>query len=185
MLELRGLGRRFNGVAAVDAVSLTIPAGQMVGVIGRSGAGKSTLLRMVNRLTEPSEGRVLFGTVTDANSNRNGIIALDVDVMMREGNVIDGVRLTPPGATPNEVRLDDRGRAVTLWTNNIDSTFLIFFTPDTSDFSTTRELVSEGSALDFDGDGTLDATLHRFRFLRQFQLRLHHQPAHRFQAGLP
>ncbi|GAA0568699.1 phosphonate ABC transporter ATP-binding protein [Craurococcus roseus] len=60
MLEIQGLGRRFGGVAAVDAVSLTIPAGQMVGVIGRSGAGKSTLLRMVNRLTEPSEGRVLF-----------------------------------------------------------------------------------------------------------------------------
>ena len=60
MLELQGLGRRFNGVAAVDAVSLSFPAGQMVGVIGRSGAGKSTLLRMVNRLTEPSEGRVLF-----------------------------------------------------------------------------------------------------------------------------
>ena len=60
MLELQGLGRRFGGVAAVDAVSLSVPAGQMVGVIGRSGAGKSTLLRMVNRLTEPSEGRVLF-----------------------------------------------------------------------------------------------------------------------------
>ena len=60
MLEFQGLGRRFGGVAAVDAVSLSVPAGQMVGVIGRSGAGKSTLLRMVNRITEPSEGRVLF-----------------------------------------------------------------------------------------------------------------------------
>lgn len=60
MLELRGLGRRFGGVAAVDAVDLSFPAGQMAGVIGRSGAGKSTLLRMVNRLTEPSEGSVLF-----------------------------------------------------------------------------------------------------------------------------
>ena len=36
--------------------TLTVPAGQMVGIIGRSGAGKSTLLRMVNRLIEPSEG---------------------------------------------------------------------------------------------------------------------------------
>jgi phosphonate transport system ATP-binding protein len=61
MLELQGLTRRFGSVTAVDQVRLLVPDGQMVGVIGRSGAGKSTLLRMVNRLTDPSEGRILFG----------------------------------------------------------------------------------------------------------------------------
>ena len=60
-LALQGLTRRFGAVTAVDAVSLVVPAGQMVGIVGRSGAGKSTLLRMINRLTEPSAGRVLFG----------------------------------------------------------------------------------------------------------------------------
>ncbi len=59
MLELQGLTRRFGAVAAVDAVTLSVPAGQMVGIIGRSGAGKSTLLRMINRLTDPSSGRIL------------------------------------------------------------------------------------------------------------------------------
>jgi phosphonate transport system ATP-binding protein len=59
MLELQGLTRRFGPVTAVDGVHLAIPEGQMVGVIGRSGAGKSTLLRMINRLTDPSEGRIL------------------------------------------------------------------------------------------------------------------------------
>ena len=43
----------------MNGVTLSVPAGQMVGVIGRSGAGKSTLLRMVNRLTEPSRGHIL------------------------------------------------------------------------------------------------------------------------------
>ncbi|HEY4253604.1 MAG TPA: phosphonate ABC transporter ATP-binding protein [Roseomonas sp.] len=61
MLELQGLTRRFGDRLAVDGVSLVIPDGQMVGVIGRSGAGKSTLLRMLNRLTEPSTGRILAG----------------------------------------------------------------------------------------------------------------------------
>jgi phosphonate transport system ATP-binding protein len=61
MLELQALMRRFGAVTAVNAVQLAIPDGQMVGVIGRSGAGKSTLLRMINRLTEPSEGRILYG----------------------------------------------------------------------------------------------------------------------------
>jgi phosphonate transport system ATP-binding protein len=60
MLELQGLTRRFGAATAVDAVTLSVPRGQMVGVIGRSGAGKSTLLRMINRLTDPSEGRILF-----------------------------------------------------------------------------------------------------------------------------
>ncbi|MBW8269400.1 phosphonate ABC transporter ATP-binding protein [Caldovatus aquaticus] len=60
MLELQELTRRFGTVTAVDAVSLAVPDGQMVGIVGRSGAGKSTLLRMINRLTEPTAGRVLY-----------------------------------------------------------------------------------------------------------------------------
>lgn len=60
MLELDRLTRRFGSVTAVDGVTLSIPAGQMVGVIGRSGAGKSTLLRMINRLVEPSEGAIRY-----------------------------------------------------------------------------------------------------------------------------
>lgn len=60
MLELDRLTRRFGSVTAVEAVTLKVPAGQMLGVIGRSGAGKSTLLRMINRLVEPSEGRIAF-----------------------------------------------------------------------------------------------------------------------------
>lgn len=59
MLELQALTRRFGATTAVDGVSLTVPAGQMLGIIGRSGAGKSTLLRLVNRLIEPSAGRIL------------------------------------------------------------------------------------------------------------------------------
>ena len=61
-LHLRGLTRRFGDKVAVDHVSADIPAGQMVGIIGRSGAGKSTLLRMINRLQAPSSGQILYGT---------------------------------------------------------------------------------------------------------------------------
>lgn len=60
MLELTDVTRRFGANIAVDAVTLSIPKGQMVGVIGRSGAGKSTLLRMINRLTAPSSGEIRF-----------------------------------------------------------------------------------------------------------------------------
>lgn len=60
MLELKSVSKRFGAALAVDNVSLAIPAGSMVGVIGRSGAGKSTLLRLINRLCEPSSGEVLW-----------------------------------------------------------------------------------------------------------------------------
>ncbi len=59
--ELHQVTRRFNGKTAVDQVTLTIPHGQMVGIIGLSGAGKSTLLRMINRLVDPSDGAIRFG----------------------------------------------------------------------------------------------------------------------------
>jgi phosphonate transport system ATP-binding protein len=60
MFEFRDVTRRFGAKTAVDSVTLDIPSGQMVGVIGRSGAGKSTLLRMINRLADPTSGTILF-----------------------------------------------------------------------------------------------------------------------------
>jgi len=61
LLVLDSLTKRFGKSVAVSGVSLTVPQGQFVGVIGRSGAGKSTTLRMINRLADPSSGRILYG----------------------------------------------------------------------------------------------------------------------------
>jgi phosphonate transport system ATP-binding protein len=60
MLKISRVTRRFGAKTAVDDVNLEIPAGQMVGIIGRSGAGKSTLLRMINRLIDVSDGTIEF-----------------------------------------------------------------------------------------------------------------------------
>ena len=60
MLKVDRLAKHFATAKAVDDVSLEIPEGQMVGIIGRSGAGKSTLLRLINRLIEPTGGRLSF-----------------------------------------------------------------------------------------------------------------------------
>ncbi len=58
MLKISHVSRRFGNKLAVDDVTLEIPQGQMVGIIGRSGAGKSTLLRMINRLSDVSSGYI-------------------------------------------------------------------------------------------------------------------------------
>jgi len=50
-------------VVALDDISLNVPKGTILGVIGRSGAGKSTLIRLINGLDKPSEGRVVVNGV--------------------------------------------------------------------------------------------------------------------------
>ena len=70
MLKLERLTKQFGDLKAVDGISVEIPAGQMVGIIGRSGAGKSTLLRMINRLGDATFGDITFhdgGEMIDVN----------------------------------------------------------------------------------------------------------------------
>ncbi len=62
MLRLEKLVKRYpTGDEALRGIDLEVPAGQVMALIGPSGAGKSTLIRCVNRLVEPSGGRVLLG----------------------------------------------------------------------------------------------------------------------------
>lgn len=72
-LQLENLEKSFGGFKAVKSLSLTVPSGQMVGIIGRSGAGKSTMLRMINRLVEPTSGKILSGE-TDVTQLHGGAL---------------------------------------------------------------------------------------------------------------
>lgn len=60
MLRIQDLAKRYGDTAALSGFSADIENGSFVGVIGRSGAGKSTLLRCINRLVNPSEGRIIL-----------------------------------------------------------------------------------------------------------------------------
>ena len=63
--------RRFGPVVALDDVSMTVGAGELVGILGPNGAGKSTLLNLVDGLRHPTSGTVrLFGGDPRAAASR-------------------------------------------------------------------------------------------------------------------
>ena len=60
ILKIENVTKRYSAHTALDDVSLAVPEASIYGLLGPNGAGKSTLLRVVNRITLPDAGRVLF-----------------------------------------------------------------------------------------------------------------------------
>jgi ABC-2 type transport system ATP-binding protein len=62
LLEIRDVMKRYDGVTAVDALSLTIEPGAVYGLLGPNGAGKTTTIRMIMGIIQPDEGSIeIFG----------------------------------------------------------------------------------------------------------------------------
>lgn len=60
IIEIKGVTKNFGTKKALDNVSLEIPEGKIFGLLGPNGAGKTTLIRIINRITIPNDGEVLF-----------------------------------------------------------------------------------------------------------------------------
>ncbi|HEX5916999.1 MAG TPA: ATP-binding cassette domain-containing protein, partial [Nocardioides sp.] len=70
MIRLEGVGKTYpDGTVAVHELDLDVARGEMVCLVGPSGCGKSTTLKMINRLIEPTTGRIWLDgqDVTDAD----------------------------------------------------------------------------------------------------------------------
>ncbi|NLQ18560.1 phosphonate ABC transporter ATP-binding protein [Marinomonas sp. M1K-6] len=103
MLTIESLSKSYNsGDKALTDVNITLPKGQVVALIGPSGAGKSTLIRCVNRLVEPTQGKIFLADtpITQLNSGqlraarrRMGMIFQDyalIDRLSVMENVLSG-----------------------------------------------------------------------------------------------
>ncbi len=88
MIEAQGLSHRYGTQVAVDDVSFRVAQGELLALVGSSGSGKTTTLKMINRLVEPSAGRVLIEGVDTATLAVPGL-------RRRIGYVFQGIGLFP------------------------------------------------------------------------------------------
>lgn len=101
LVEARGISKRFGGIQALDAVSLTLHAGQVHGLVGENGAGKSTLAKIIGGVHQPDRGELLvdgmpvrFGSPRDALEAGIATIAQELALVPARGvmeNVFLGV----------------------------------------------------------------------------------------------
>lgn len=93
---------RADGSEVLRGISLTIGAGEVIGVVGRSGSGKSTLTRLLQRLYTPVRGRVLVDgmdlALADVSSLRRQIGVVLQDNMLFARSIRENIALTDPGA---------------------------------------------------------------------------------------
>jgi len=92
MIEFKNVSVTYQGgVKALKNVSLEIPEGDFVIIVGMSGAGKSTLLRTINNLVEPTEGDVIVDSrnVTNASKKELKVIRSDIGMIFQTFNLVN------------------------------------------------------------------------------------------------
>lgn len=98
-LELRGISKRFAAAVALNKVSLTLEAGEVLAIVGENGAGKSTLMKILSGVQEPDEGSItLHGERIQLrdplDARRRGISIIHQEFsLVAELNVVDNLFL--------------------------------------------------------------------------------------------
>ncbi|MFE0763593.1 ABC transporter ATP-binding protein [Streptomyces smyrnaeus] len=107
-VEFDAVTFRHGGRTVADAVSLSVPEGQRLAVVGPSGAGKTTLLQLLARFYDVDAGAVRVGGVDVREMATAELMAriaiVFQDVYLFDGTIEDNVRLGRPDATDAEVR---------------------------------------------------------------------------------
>lgn len=116
---LHGVTYRYPGesTAAVDDVTLDVPAGQFVAIIGPSGAGKTTIVDLLLGLARPSDGRVTIGGVDPAAlrlAAPGAVAYVPQSPGMVTGSIAENIALGEPADRIDRTRLEEAARAAHL-----------------------------------------------------------------------
>lgn len=108
-IALKNLSFSYGGITVFEDLSLSIPAGQRVGVVGRSGAGKSTLVKLLLRHYVPDGGTIYLDGVDAADvtreSLRNQISVVPQEPMLFHRSIRDNIAYGNPGMSEDEIIL--------------------------------------------------------------------------------
>ena len=78
MLKVEGLSAYYDSISALKGVSINVPRGKVVSIIGANGAGKSTLLKSISGLIKSQDGRILYKEKDIAGLPANKIVGLGI-----------------------------------------------------------------------------------------------------------
>jgi len=113
-----------GGQPVLTDLSLTVPAGKTVALLGESGAGKSTVVNLLLRLYEPDQGTIRIADQPLDDLRRSdwlGLVAVaGQDIELIEGTVIDNIRLARPEASDADVRAAAERAGVTEFVDQLE-----------------------------------------------------------------
>src|SRR4051794_4512395 len=97
-VELKDVTKVYGGVRAVDGVSLRVPPGRVVALLGTSGCGKTTTLRLINRLEEATSGEILVRG-ENVRTMRPEVLRRSIGYVIQEGGLLPHLDVSANVAT--------------------------------------------------------------------------------------
>ena len=87
LYEVRGVGKRYGGVVALDNVDFALRAGEVVGLVGDNGAGKSTLVKVLSGAHEPDNGEIYLDGVRRVWKSPHDALEAGVETLYQDSGV--------------------------------------------------------------------------------------------------
>lgn len=81
MLEIKDLRVKYGGITALDGISMKVPDGKIITLVGANGAGKSTTLRSITKLVNPSGGSITYGGKELTHMNTQDIVKMGITLV--------------------------------------------------------------------------------------------------------
>lgn len=94
LLQVRNVSKSFPGVQALDGVSLTVEAGEVLAVVGENGAGKSTLMKILAGIYQPDRGEINLGGASVRFTSVAEALAAGVSLIHQELNLAENLSVS-------------------------------------------------------------------------------------------